>query len=153
MVISLPYKAEYGRILNKLKKSFRKNNNLQIIKKRETSRWSFYTTTVERSKFTFYPYLVSALMFPTVLDVNNIHCFILVRSIAIISFYVIKTTLKTNKSLWGVISWVLSVVLSNHEEKLKLSQITDNHQTSSCKCIFQKSNISPIIIKHHPVNP
>jgi hypothetical protein len=29
-------------------------------------------------------------MFPTVLDVNNIHCFILERSIGIITFYVKK---------------------------------------------------------------
>jgi hypothetical protein len=62
-------------------------------------------------------------MFPTVLDVNNIHCFILVRSIGIISYYVIKTTLNTNKSLLGVILSGLLLFLNNHEEKIKICLI------------------------------
>ena len=86
----------------------------KLLKKRETSRWNSSTTRVERSKFTFYRYLVSDLMFPTVLDVNNIHCFILVRSIGIISFYVKIATWNTDKSLLSVILWLFSVVLSDY---------------------------------------
>jgi hypothetical protein len=63
-------------------------------------------------------------MFPTVLDVNNIHCLILFRSIGNINFDVIKTTLITNKSLLGLILSGFTVVLSNDEEKIK---ILSNH--------------------------
>ena len=50
-------------------------------------------------------------MFPTVLDMNNIHGFVLVGSIGIISFCVIITTLNANKSSLSEILWDFWVII------------------------------------------
>ena len=50
-------------------------------------------------------------MFPTVLDMNNIHGFVLVGSIGIISFCVIITTLNANNSSLSEILWDFWVMI------------------------------------------
>jgi len=80
-----------------------------MIKKKRNIKINFLHNQ-SRKKLDFFTF-ICALMFPTVLDMNNIHGFVLVGSIGIISFCVIITTLNANKSSLSEILWDFWVMI------------------------------------------